>query len=270
MDYSILMSVYHKEKPEYLKEAIESMLSQTVKSNDFVIVCDGPLTKELYDVIEFYEKDKSNYIRRIQLEKNMGLGKALNIGLENCKNELVARMDSDDISVNNRIELQLKEFEKNSELVLCGTNISEFYESIDNIIGSRNVPSEYVQIIEFSKKRNPFNHPSVMFKKNIVKEVGSYSEKYHLFEDYYLWIRILKNNSYVKNISKELVKMRTSPDLYARRGGVAYAKDMMRFHKWMLREKWIDKKHFIFCALPHAIVCVIPNCFEPIISQLLN
>lgn len=99
MDYSILMSVYHKEKPEYLKEAIESMLSQTVKSNDFVIVCDGPLTKELYDVIEFYEKDKSNYIRRIQLEKNMGLGKALNIGLENCKNELVARMDSDDISV---------------------------------------------------------------------------------------------------------------------------------------------------------------------------
>ena len=90
-------------------------------------------------------------------------------------------MDSDDISVNNRIELQLKEFEKNSELVLCGTNISEFYESIDNIIGSRNVPSEYVQIIEFSKKRNPFNHPSVMFKKNIVKEVGSYSEKYHLF-----------------------------------------------------------------------------------------
>ena len=175
MDYSILMSVYHKEKPEYLKEAIESMLSQTVKSNDFVIVCDGPLTKELYDVIEFYEKDKSNYIRRIQLEKNMGLGKALNIGLENCKNELVARMDSDDISVNNRIELQLKEFEKNSELVLCGTNISEFYESIDNIIGSRNVPSEYVQIIEFSKKRNPFNHPSVMFKKNIVKEVGSYS-----------------------------------------------------------------------------------------------
>ena len=75
-----------------------------------------------------------------------------------------------------------------------------------------------------------------MFKKNIVKEVGSYSEKYHLFEDYYLWIRILKNNSYVKNISKELVKMRTSPDLYARRGGVAYAKDMMRFHKWMLRE----------------------------------
>ena len=180
MDYSILMSVCHKEKPEYLKEAIESMLSQTVKSNDFVIVCDGPLTKELYDVIEFYEKDKSNYIRRIQLEKNMGLGKALNIGLENCKNELVARMDSDDISVNNRIELQLKEFEKNSELVLCGTNISEFYESIDNIIGSRNVPSEYVQIIEFSKKRNPFNHPSVMFKKNIVKEVGSYSEKYHL------------------------------------------------------------------------------------------
>lgn len=140
MNYSILMSVYHKEHPEYLKQAIESMLNQTIKSNDFVIVCDGPLTDELYKILDFYESNPANQIHRLQLEKNYGLGIALNKGLEICKNELVARMDSDDIAVSNRIEIQLEEFKKNESLVLCGSYLEEFNEIIGDSQILKKVP----------------------------------------------------------------------------------------------------------------------------------
>lgn len=270
MDYSILMSVYFKEDPTYFKESIESMLNQTVKSNDFVIVCDGVLTDQLYEVLDYYESQPQNCIHRVQLEKNVGLGEALNIGLNHCKNGLIARMDSDDISVKNRIELQLKEFEKNKELALCGGYIYEFNSSLNNIIGKRIVPSKYEEIVSFSKKRNPFNHPSVMFKKECIQNVGSYKEDFHFFEDYYLWIRVLKNGYMGENIESNLVYMRTSLDLYARRGGLKYAKDMLEFRFWMFKINWTNISNIIFHAIPHAIVCILPNKLRKQIYKIIH
>lgn len=252
--YSVLMAVYYKENPEYLRQAIKSILEQTVPTDDFVLVCDGELSRGLNRVI----KQFSNQINVIRLKKNIGLGLALNAGLSRCKNELVARMDSDDISLPYRCEEQLKLFENDPELGITSSNVSEFSGNPDNIVGSRDLPQSHDEIVEYSKKRNPFNHPSVMFKKSEVQEVGGYSEEYRFFEDYDLWVRMLNNGVKAHNSPEPLLKMRVSDDMYRRRGGGRYARNLLKFHGELKRIGWINSTTFVSCAIPHAAVCVMP------------
>ena len=169
-NYSVLMSVYIKEKPEYLKEAITSILNQTVKTNDFVIVCDGPLTEGLNKVIADFVTTYSGLFNVYRLEHNMGLAKALNNGILQCKNEIIVRMDSDDVSMPDRVEKQMKAMkEKNADIV--GSNIIEFVGDISNTGNMRVVPENNEEIIMFAKNRSPFNHQSVMYKKSDRKSV---------------------------------------------------------------------------------------------------
>lgn len=269
-NYSVLMSVYFKEKPEYLRESMESILRQTVKTNDFVLVCDGPLNDGLDAVIREMQEKFENALRVVRIEKNSGLGNALNVGLRYCENKLVARMDSDDISLPERCEKQLKAFAADSELSICSGKIEEFEGSTENIFGKRELPLKHEEITAFSKKRNPFNHPAVMFKKAAVLSAGSYSEKFPLFEDYYLWVRMLQNGERAINLRTTLVLMRTPRDMYLRRGGRKYARDMLRFHRWMLNEGWSSAKNYIFGALPHAVVCILPNIFRKLVYSILH
>ena len=111
-NYSVLMSVYHGEKPKYLRQSIESIFAQTIPTNDFVLICDGPLTEELDLVIQEMYDAHPDVFRVIRLEVNQGLCNALNYGLVECRNELIARMDSDDVAFANRCELQLEKFQK--------------------------------------------------------------------------------------------------------------------------------------------------------------
>lgn len=263
------MSVYYKENAEHLRVAMDSIWNQTQSTNDFVLVCDGALTQELEDVIALYEKEH-DCLRIVRLNKNSGLGVALNEGLKYCRNELVARMDSDDISCPERCEKQLKVFNESSKLALCGGAIQEFCEDENIATGIRKLPENEMQIRRFSKKRNPFNHVAVMFKKSEVIAVGGYSEKYHLFEDYYLWIRMLKNGCKAANLSDILVKVRCEPDMYARRGGAAYAKDMLRFHWWVHKTGWTSFADFCTGAVPHAFVCIMPNCIRRLVYVALR
>ena len=245
-NYSVLMSVYEKEKPEYFKAAIESMLNQTSPANDFVLVCDGPLTKELDSVIETMCTKYPEQFQIVRLKKNCGLGNALNAGLEVCKNELVARMDSDDISCLYRCELQLKKFRENPELALCSGNIAEFITDINKTESIRRVPVEYKEILTFAKKRNPMNHMAVMFKKSAVETVGGYIEISYA-EDYYLWVRMLKEGYKAANIDQVLVKARIGNGMYERRGGIAYAKSICGLQKKMLDMHFISHIEF-FCG----------------------
>lgn len=258
MNYSILMSVYHKEHPEYLKQAIESMLNQTVKSNDFVIVCDGPLTDELYKILDFYESNPSNQIHRLQLDKNYGLGIALNKGLEICKNELVARMDSDDIAVSNRIEIQLEEFKKNKSLVLCGSYLDEF----DKVIGDTNivkkVPLDKENIKNYLKRRNPFNHMTVVFKKNIILKCGSYEDCY-LNEDYYLWAKVISQGYDVINVPNILVHMRVGNGMYQRRGGFNYIKGDIMMQRKLYNLNLISKYMLFSNIMLRGFIRIIPT-----------
>lgn len=256
--YSVLMSVYHKENSKWFDESIKSMFEQTIKPDEFVLIEDGPLTDELYDVVKKYQKEYPNEFKVVVLEKNVELGLALKKGIEECSNEYIARMDSDDYSMPQRIEKEFEVFEKYPDVGIVGTNVSEFTDSIDNVICNVILPETNEEIIKFSKKRNPFRHPSIMFKKSEVINAGNYRE-YYLCEDYDMWIRMIRNGCKCYNVQDIYVYMRIGDDFYKRRGGHRYFKSIKKFKKEQFENGYFTKSEYLKSLVPHAIVCYMPN-----------
>lgn len=257
-NYSVLMSVYYKENPEWLRQSIESMLNQTIITNDFVIIKDGKLTNELDEVISEYYEKYPDIFHIIELESNVGLGSALAIGVEECKNELIARMDSDDISIKDRCERQLGKFREQPELDVIGSNIAEFIDDINNVQAYRILPQTDEEIKKFARRRNPFGHPSVMLKKSKVVEAGNY-RSYYLVEDYDMWVRMIENGANCYNFEEILVFMRISEDFYKRRGGIKYLNSILKFKKEQFNNGFYSKKDFIVSSFAHIVMCLIPN-----------
>lgn len=260
------MSVYYKEKPEYLQLALESVINQTVKPNEIVLVQDGKLTNELQAVITEHLQKYPDIFKTYALKQNQGLGKALNFGMQKCSNELIARMDTDDIAEPNRFELQIKEFAQDKELMLCGGQIAEFVNKSTEITGYRNVPLKHNEILSFAKKRNPFNHMTVMFKKQAVQNVGGYMDMPY-FEDYWLWARILKAGYKAKNIDQVLVKVRAGQDMIARRGGLNYAMCIIRFEKTLYSIGLINIIEMIDYIMLRSIVSIMPESLRLMIYR---
>jgi glycosyltransferase involved in cell wall biosynthesis len=217
------MSLYIKEKPEYVEECFQSLLRQTVQANEWVVVEDGPLTDGLYEVLDKYEKEYPGLIKRVPRPVNQGLGIALQAGVPECSNELIARMDTDDICREDRFEKQLAEFAKDPDLDIIGSNIDEFEDTPQDIVASRNVPLTDAEIKKYQKRRDGFNHMTVMYKKSAVLGAGNY-QPCPLMEDTYLWVRMMKNGVKCKNIGEPLVFARIGKDMFNRRGGWAYFK----------------------------------------------
>lgn len=219
MGFSVLMSVYIKENPLFLRESMESILNQSVLPNQIVIVKDGPLTNELDASLTEYKQKYNDIIDLVTLDENMGLGNALNQGLKICKYDLVARMDSDDIAVRHRFEKQLEVFYKDMNVSLVGSYIYEFEKSIDNILAIRKVPCLHQEIKRFAKRRNPFNHMTVMFRKEAINQSGNYPSIYG-YEDYFLWAKLIMKGNKTCNIPEPLVFARAGTEMYKRRGGL--------------------------------------------------
>ncbi len=215
-NYSVLMSVYYKENPEFLKESIESILGQTIKPDQFVIVKDGNLNEELDEIISEYENKFPMLFSIVYLNENCGLAIALDQGLKVCRNDLVARMDSDDISKPDRCEKQLNKFSEIKKLAILGSNIDEFYDDLNVISSSRVVPSDYADICKWIKRRNPFNHPTVMFKKSEVLRCGGYGTLKR-GQDFDLFSRMINMGCYAENINESLLLFRSDEDNYFRR-----------------------------------------------------
>lgn len=218
-EFSVLMSVYHKDNPIWLKEALESVLNQTRKPKEVVVVCDGPLTKELEEVLAQY----TGRINLHRLAKNCGLGEALRQGVEKCSCPLIARMDSDDISLPDRFEKQLAYFEKHPKTSVLGGWIQEIDGKDLTPVAIRQVPLTDREIKKFLKTRTPFNHVTVMFKKDAVMEVGNY-QPFHFIEDYYLWARMTAKGYHFANLKDILLNVRVDKAMYGRRGGFKYFK----------------------------------------------
>lgn len=249
MDYSVLMSVYFKEKPEYLRKSMNSMFGQTVATNDFVLVCDGPLTPELDAVIDEMQQAHPEVLRVLRLEKNVGLGCALNAGVNYCRNELIARMDSDDIAVPERCERELAVFEQHPELSIVGSVIEEFSEDEHIADAWRVVPEKHEDILRFAKTRNPFNHPSVMYRKQAVLDAGNY-QSVRFMQDYYLWVAMLIKGHKGYNIQDTLVYMRAGGELFKRRAGKLYIKIQLDLFKQMLDKGFISYPRYLMsCAI---------------------
>ena len=209
--YSVLMSLYKKENPGYLKSSIDSMLNQSVKPDEIVMVEDGPLTPELYAVLDSYP-----ILHRVRNKTNLGLGLALNAGLKECRNELVARMDTDDCSKPERCEKQLARFLEKPYLSIVGSHIDEFVDDISNVISQRIVPTTSDDIYNFAKKRSAFNHPTVMYSKTAVLENNGYSDLKRN-QDVDLFGRMQFEGYKAENIDEALLWFRSSDELAKRR-----------------------------------------------------
>ena len=273
MDYrfSVLISVYYKEIPRYLDRALQSITDdQILKPNEIVLIKDGPLTKELDEVIGKFKRKYPNLFKIVTLEKNYGLGKALNVGLENCTYELVARMDGDDISKPERFKKQIEIFQKNPKLDIVGSWIDEFIEKGEEITvrSIRKVPETSEEIYQRLKSICAFNHPTVMYRKSKIIEVGSYLQEFAL-EDYYLWIRLAMSGANMYNLQESLLNFRITEGTSKRRGGFKLLKSDIKFQKKLYKLSFIDKIEVLGNLVKYFIYRLLPNNFRVIVQKIL-
>lgn len=255
--FSVSMCVYGKDNPEWFGVAVNSILNQTRKPDEVVLVVDGPVPAKLDGVIESFEKNP--IFKVIRLPENRGHGEARRVGLNNCTYELVALMDADDISAENRFEKQLACFKADPELTIVGGNITEFVGEPDNIVGARVVEPDDKAIKEDMKNRCPMNQVSVMFKKSRVEKVGGYID-WFCEEDTYLWLRLFLDGAKFANLPDYLVNVRVGKEMYQRRGGKKYFVSEARLQKYMLDNKIIGLGTFLVNVNKRLIVQVLlPN-----------
>ncbi|MBS6375028.1 MAG: glycosyltransferase [Erysipelotrichaceae bacterium] len=257
--YSVLMTVYKKDNPLYFKMALDSMINQTLKPDEIIIVKDGEITNELEDVI--CQNKKRGNIIEVQLDKNVGLGKALNEGLKMCKNELVARMDADDISLPERCEKQVRKFKEYPNLDIVGCSVKEFVNEPNNIVGKRDVPSDNMSIRKYAKRRDPFNHPTVMYKKSKVLKYGPY-KNYRKNQDTALWIDLLSNNCIAANISEYLLLFRFDESTYKKRKTWINTKLLIQIRWNGFKIKFNSFFDFLIVAISQLAVYVLPINFQ--------
>ena len=264
--FSVLMSVYFKEDPAFLEQSLSSVLiNQTVSPSEIILVCDGELTEELESVIFNYQFRFPDVLK-VPRKDNGGLGKALSFGMSFCTNDLIARMDTDDICYPDRFEKQLAFFENHPEYDVVGGLLEEFVDSVDNSVSIRRVPESHAEIVSFSKKKNPINHPTVMFRKSAVERAGGY-QHFPLFEDYYLWVRMIRSGALFYNIQEPLIHFRSSEDMYKRRGGIRYAIEEVKFEHTLLKIRHINFFQFLYNSSARFIVHIIPNSMRACIYK---
>ena len=267
MNFSVLISLYIKEDPSYLRQSLESLFSQTVLPSEIVLVKDGVLTKELDVIVSNYQQIHSNF-KVVTLRENQGLGIALNEGLKHCSYDLVARMDTDDIAKPNRFEKQIRVFQQNSNIDICSAWIEEFEGDWHNVISIRMLPETHDEIAYYAQSRCPINHPVVMFKKSAVVKAGSY-QHFPLFEDYYLWVRMLMNGAKFYNIQESLLWFRFSPEMFKRRGGWGYAMKELKFQKTLRRMGFISTSVYLKNVAIRLTTRIIPNNWRSFIYKKL-
>lgn len=262
--FSVLISVYAKESPANLESALDSIFGQSLPPNEVILVKDGPLSASLLAVIDSRAKSHPE-MRVVSLDKNVGLGAALEFGLTYCSYELVARMDADDICAPNRFECQIPVLALNHELTVVGSWVAEFEKDPDNVTVLRKVPELSADIASFAKYRSPVNHPTVVFRKSHIQAVGGYKSNYLYYEDYYLWCRLIIGGYNFRNIPSALVLMRTGDGLYNRRGGLGYFKTELKFFIELYRINFIGFATFLNNIIVRLIVRLMPPKVREII-----
>lgn len=223
--FSVLMSVYKNDDPIFFREALASLYRSTVIPDEVVLVVDGPIGHELEKEISHFSELLNVHL--VRLKTNHGLGKALLYGFEKCSYDWIARFDSDDICHENRFEKQLSFIESNLDVDIFGSWIAEFESEPAYVHAYRKPPCDHNGILNYAKYRNPFNHMTVMYKKSSVLEAGGYQDDY-LYEDYALWVRMIKNGCVTANIPEFLVYARTGNGMEVRRGGIKYVKSEVK------------------------------------------
>lgn len=270
-NFSVLLSVYYKEKPQYLKQALDSVFQQTLRSDDVILVEDGRLedhNPELEFLVREYEAMYPE-LHVVRFSQNRGLGYALNDGLAYCKHDIVARMDTDDIAKPERFEQQMQVLTEHPEYGLISSWVEEFEDIPGDSQSVRKVPETPRENLEYARSRCPVNHPTVMYRKSEVLQVGGYQTK--LFpEDYFLWIKMLQNGTRIYNIQKSLLWFRYSSETIKRRGGWKYAYDELKTQHNIYKMGFIDVFTFMKNILIRFIVRILPMRIRVEVYKLIR
>lgn len=260
MEFSVVMSVYRNDRPEFVVRAIESVTScQTRKPDEVVIVIDGPVADEIRDAINSCIEKQPSLFRLIQFETNRGLGHALRVGVEQARCPIIARMDADDISLPDRFEKQMAYLESHPDCDIVGGQIAEFVDKEDHLIATRRVPCRHEELVQWLKGRCPFNHQTVAMLRSRVLTAGNYMD-WHFNEDYYLWVRMVLLGCYFANLPDTLVNVRVGAEMYARRGGWKYFRSEERLQRYMLAQHIISLPRYLYNVAGRFVVQVaMPN-----------
>ena len=267
--FSVVVCVYRGDNAEHFFEAIKSAEKQTITPDEIIIVADGELTPDLEQVIQKCCK-KYNNIKFHQLPKNHGVGFASNYGINRCKNELIAKMDADDLLLPERFEKQLKAFKSDSDLTLLGGQLSEFADDDPkNIVSYRRVPTDLADIKKFARRRSPCNNPTVMFKKSAIQAVGGYP-KLNRAEDYYLYAKLLADGYKIANLDDVLVNYRLSSDNYGRRKSWRHTKEMLHARKEIYHLGVSKRSDYLITSAAQIALFITPNCMTKLAYKILR
>lgn len=261
MKFSVLISTYEKEHPLFLERVLLSIWDeQSLKPNEIVLVEDGPLTDELYKIIKNWKIKLCEKFKIVSIKENKGAAIAKNKGLEQCAFAYVAIMDSDDISLPHRFEKQIHFIKQHPEVALLGSDVQEFYEDENKITSIRKVPSAFPNIKKHSKYRMPVNHPSVIFKKQAVLEVGNYQNDFGLYEDWFLVNRLLAGGYVLQNIPECLLKMRTKGHIERRMKQSKFSyKTIFKFNYYFYKRGYYSFFDFLFASLLQSFAWSMPT-----------
>lgn len=259
--YTALMSVYKNDRAEWVKDAVNSILNQSFRPSAYVIVEDGPVSEDIENILNDFHTSFPDIIKIIRLEQNSGLGNALNKGLAECKTEWVARQDADDISEPSRIEKELKiALTQNADIV--SSSFNEFMGTPDNVVSVKTYPTTHDEIYKYAKRRNPFAHPSVVYRKSKVLDAGGYDPDAYLHEDYDLFTRMLMKGSIGANSDEVLLNMRVNEDFYKRRGGRKYLKTLLKFNKKLYKSGFTKFSDYFIRSCANIVSCLMPSALR--------
>lgn len=258
MKTSVLLSVYEKENPEFLKLALESIYDkQTMKPDEIVVVFDGVLTDELYKVLDDFRCGKEDVVFYYPQEINRGTGEAKRIGAEKCTGDYIFVMDTDDVSLPERFEKQIAYMEKHTDIDAVGASIAEFNDAPEKIIRYRICPLKHEDIVKMSKKRNPMNHVTACIRRSALEKAGGYKSLLYV-EDYYLWLRMIASGCKLENVNETLVYVRVGNGFTARRGAKSQISSWWKLQKFMLKNKMISAPGAGF-----NMICIVGFTFCP-------
>ncbi len=263
--YSVLVPLGHREPNEYVRQCMDSIVRQTVPPAEIIFVCDHQTPDALRAIIRDYAEPAKifySYVDCTDIHKRGGhLGAILARGVRMCGNDLVARMDADDIAPLERCELQLRAFAQNDELALVGGVSAEFTNDFNDISAYRRLPEDYESILKFARYRNPFNHSSVMFRRSAVLTVGNYSPVLFGCEDYDLWYRVLAAGYKAINLPDVLLYSRVGNDLIRRRQNPNNTASYFKVKKKMLQNGFITPAQYYVSATAIMILRHAPRGF---------
>ena len=255
--FSVLLSVYAKDNPVWVAQALDSVLNNTVRPTEVAVAVDGPVPEELHKVLEEYAQKQG--VINWYFPQNRGRGAALQEAVPKCAHELVALMDADDICLPKRFELLLQYFQQHPETDICGGQNEEVDAQTLQTLSFRRVPLTDEEIKRYVKSRSPFNQQTVMFKKTTIQKAGGY-RAFHLFEDYDLWVRMTHAGAHMANLPEPLVKMRMDDKMFARRGGWKYFKSNLALQNELLQYGMISLPRYCFNTVVRFTVQVLmPN-----------